>query len=527
MADYDVVGSEAEKFASFFRMNDQYILLNKVYISYYKGGGSMKNNRIRMIILILGVTCCAPYKVVNAVESEEKSDNKGITDMQMSEDFVCAINNGERIQQEDLNFDKFVKTEPNHNGIETLLEYWNANEKKADSDQLLDKKEEENSKQFMNEEERESKGKYEDNKVIELEQLQIPQKLEVIIDPWELDGNGQIYSKPYVIRNNGKTPGVLTLSGLACIPKRDSGVIVRTDSIGLHDDQEKSVYMQMMFGRTEQIVLSEDDSEYQMELQPGEELSVCLTGEVNEYALEEWKECDIAVSINYSWDVELDVEDSDNEDEESNVNKANKEETDNSIEKSTGEEETESGTDLNNEDADLESTDDMEEGEDSGLSEQMRVLEVKEFQDLVQTEFIVDSWKWEEEGVIFSEPYVIQNTGDSTGTFTLTELLCKPAEQSGIVVQSEWDVSDISEKKSVYMELVTESQEKFIILDELSLEDVKESTFETQLEPGEEVVFRFVGKINGIELKEWGDGDIVVTALCMWKVKDDNVPEEN
>ncbi len=35
----------------------------------------------------------------------------------------------------------------------------------------------------------------------EIKDLQIPQKLEIVIDPWEMDGKEQIYSEQYTIRS--------------------------------------------------------------------------------------------------------------------------------------------------------------------------------------------------------------------------------------------------------------------------------------------------------------------------------------
>lgn len=42
--------------------------------------------------------------------------------------------------------------------------------------------------------------------------LQIPQKLQIVIDPFEMDGKGQIYSEQYMVRNMGETAGALTLA---------------------------------------------------------------------------------------------------------------------------------------------------------------------------------------------------------------------------------------------------------------------------------------------------------------------------
>lgn len=153
-----------------------------------------------------------------------------------------------------------------------------------------------------------------------LKNLQIPQKFEVVIDPWEMDGKGQIYSEQYIISNTGDTPGILTLSNLVCRPQEQSGVVVRTDKEGLHDSGDKSIYMEMLFGNNERIVFSEESSQYQTELAPGEELPVCFVGEVNENALGKWKNDDIAVSLVYSWEMEEKQDVDDAEKEETRLN---------------------------------------------------------------------------------------------------------------------------------------------------------------------------------------------------------------
>lgn len=125
-----------------------------------------------------------------------------------------------------------------------------------------------------------------------------------MIDPWEMDGQGQIYSERYVIKNTGKTEGTLTLSGLACKTGGNSNVVVKDQAQGLHDEEEKSVYMEMLFGdddKLERVVLSKRKSVYKVKIKPGEELPFIFSGEVNENASEGWKDGDLDVTVTYSW----------------------------------------------------------------------------------------------------------------------------------------------------------------------------------------------------------------------------------
>lgn len=138
----------------------------------------------------------------------------------------------------------------------------------------------------------------------DINNLQIPQKMDVVIDPWQMDGKGQVYSELYVIRNTGDTSGILTFSNLTCRPREQSGVIVKADKEGLHDSGDKYIYMEMLFGNGNRIIFTSEKSQYQTELKPGEELSVCFSGEVNENAFGQWMNQDVAISVIYSWETE-------------------------------------------------------------------------------------------------------------------------------------------------------------------------------------------------------------------------------
>lgn len=134
---------------------------------------------------------------------------------------------------------------------------------------------------------------------IEKISLQIPQKLQVTIDPFELDGKGQIYSEQYTIWNVGETTGTLTLS-FTCTTQ---GVEIKREKGGIHDGEGKAVYMEIEIGETDRMILSSEGSEYCAELKPGEGLSLRFTGEINENTPDSWKDGDIAVEGIYKWDI--------------------------------------------------------------------------------------------------------------------------------------------------------------------------------------------------------------------------------
>ncbi len=268
--------------------------------------GNRKNNTAMVTALILGVHCCLPGM---AVKAEEKPDDAaGVqTDSGSVEQIHSEKGNG---LLGNLEFGDFPKDILGNQ--ELLLKYQDtfgvntnivtrgipgggeSRELATDSEKEPDGS---------------SKDLSDNADVLEKESLQMPQKLEVVIDPWEMDGKGQIYSEKYQIRNTGEDTGRLTLSGLTCKPREKSGAIVRTDRNGIHEDKRKSIYMEMVFSTGERIVLSEEGAGYEAELRPGEEISLEFSGEVNEYASGSWDNEDIIVGVVYSWDMEEDTAD--------------------------------------------------------------------------------------------------------------------------------------------------------------------------------------------------------------------------
>lgn len=130
--------------------------------------------------------------------------------------------------------------------------------------------------------------------------LEIPQKLSVVLDPWEMDGRGQIYSEPYAIRNSGSVACILRVS-FRCVLPEGSGTVIRPEKEGLYGGGGKSIYIEVVFGE-DRIVLSQEDSGYEAELAPGESLQVSFSGGMNEEAPEGWRDGDIEIEGTYSWE---------------------------------------------------------------------------------------------------------------------------------------------------------------------------------------------------------------------------------
>lgn len=481
-----------------------------------------------------------------------------------------------------------------------------------------------------------------------LKNLQIPQKMGVVIDPWEMDGKGQVYSDVYVIRNTGETSGVLTLSNLTCRSQEQSGVVVKTDKDGLHDSKDKYIYIEMLFGNGDRIIFTPEKSQYQVELKPGEELSICFSGEVNENAFAKWMDQDVAISVVYSWKTEDTVDDlnlaspedeqasapdgdglnglesrqqanaggqepADNQFTDANGEKpadsqqdgltekeADQQQTDISVEEPTdrqqiaanveepvdtpqaepiiedagdeqkaepaeGKQESNLLKDKDQETLDIPQTDaeqedigreepdtanddiqqsssaninngseiepniayNTEEGQidrnpeivaeeqqagerllspDEKEKEEIKNIELQEPQ---KADIKIDSWEVDKAGRIVSQQYLLYNTGDTAGIWTLSDIICKPQEQNGIRITADKKTLQDSEGKAVYMELVLGNGEKAILSQE-------SSTYEMKLEPGEKIAVRFIGEMSGNLFESREEGDIAVTAVCSW-----------
>lgn len=310
--------------------------------------------------------------------------------------------------------------------------------------------------------------------------LQMPQKFHIVVDPWEVDGKDQVYSEEYVIRNTGKDAGTLTLSELMCTPQKNSGVVVKENTKGLHRGKEKSLYMEIVFGNGDTVVLSCESSEYQVELEPGEEITLRFRGELNENASKKWDDGDVAVTIVYAWEVaekEADVKDEETDAEtekevEEDVEKEDKEEK-----------ETKEDRDVSPVSPDT----DKKEGENG--QEQVELKESGKWK------LTVEAWGPDEKGQPVSQEYIFRNTGEARGGLRLSDIVCK-SRWKGVVT------------------LQTDREDQFEVSGEAS-------DYEIELEPGEKVSVRFVGKEDGDGTEDWEDGAIEVTAECLWDAEAD------
>lgn len=348
----------------------------------------------------------------------------------------------------------------------------------------------------------------------EMKDLQIPQRLQVVIDPWELDRKGQIYSETYMIKNQGETDGILTLSELTCKPCRDSGVSVLADKANMHSDEEKSVYMEITFGNGERIVLSEVGTEYKVKLKAGEELSFCFTGEVNEYAAEKWKNGDVLIGVIYSWDVE------EEKDEIALTDMLATDEKEVVEEQEVKDPEREER--LEEEEPEEEPNENIEDTEESALelpsmdefllnvpeNGSRKIVDVEMFE---KAKVVIDSWEMDGDEKVVSSEYVLRNAGEEAGTLVLSDFAWMSVKQDEAEIQTNGEGEQYTEDKPFYIELMLTNGEKMILSQD-------SSEYKVELKPDEEVSFKFVGEWNLPQ--DGNDRMVIATAICSWDVED-------
>lgn len=501
----------------------------------------MKKRMTAIVVLIIGIGCWFSEAVVMAEESDD--ENRSI-DFRL-EDYLDK--NSLKGKDDISSVSEDLLGVGGEHSFEQPRNMFDIEEKKTaekDSDVKRDKKDEKKESEEL----AETKDSAGDETVVsEMKSLQIPQKLDVVIDPWEMDGKGQIYSEEYVIRNGGDTAGTLILSNLACKTQESGKVIVRSDNDGLHDNEEKSIYMEMWFGDSDLIVLSEQEAEYRAVLKPAEELTIHFAGEVNEYASENWISDDVRVSVVYSWETEEPMEDENEEDkdteksEENEIEKAlidtsasDKEKTDDEFvraedleEVGKNEEAKESQNSKENEEL-KEPVEDVEDDEenifyidgdvriDDGIiqeeieEDRIKVIELSEEQ--MTKAAVVDSWKVKQDYQITSIKYLIQNVGERAGIFSLTDLVCQPKEECGINVKTIREEVQDTDEKAIYMELVLGNGEKFVLTQ-------TGSECKVELRPGEDMIIQFVGVMNVDMSEDWKEDSVVIRAGCSWETE--------
>lgn len=128
--------------------------------------------------------------------------------------------------------------------------------------------------------------------------LEVPGNLDFVIDPWNMSGCGQIYSKRFTIKNCGDSVCSLFLQGTASTPS--DGVLFVEDSGEIYAQDTANVYLEMVFENGDTLIFSTEGKEHVATLEPGGELVFQFTGAVNEKAPGSWGDKEVYVILRYS-----------------------------------------------------------------------------------------------------------------------------------------------------------------------------------------------------------------------------------
>lgn len=139
-----------------------------------------------------------------------------------------------------------------------------------------------------------------------LTSLQMPQKFEIMMDPFEMDKRTQVYSKEYKISNTGEFTGTLKLTGIANEAGDNVSVCAERDNV--HDGKNKNIFIELVINGEERVVLSPEGTDYEILLESNEELTLEFVGEMNEKSLEEWQDSDVKITVIYDWKIEPEEE---------------------------------------------------------------------------------------------------------------------------------------------------------------------------------------------------------------------------
>jgi hypothetical protein len=151
----------------------------------------------------------------------------------------------------------------------------------------------------------------------------VPQRLDFVIDPFEITGRGQVYSEPHVIENRGDADVFLTFSDISVVFENEMEVEameIPFDEYRYAGSARKAIYLLLDFGREDipPIVLTDETARASVSgillRTGGSGSNICtlgLSGIVNCDANAGWRDGEVKINLNYhmeaipapGWDV--------------------------------------------------------------------------------------------------------------------------------------------------------------------------------------------------------------------------------
>lgn len=146
-----------------------------------------------------------------------------------------------------------------------------------------------------------SKPKPVDLQALAVVKLQVPRSLDFVLDPWELNGKGSVWSQDYVFCNQGDKPIELSLKDIRCILR--DGVTCAGEEVDagtVASAFDKMVQLQLVLSNGDIVSVTENGGSYDVTVEAGEELVMTISGTVSNPGIERWQSGDVSISVMYS-----------------------------------------------------------------------------------------------------------------------------------------------------------------------------------------------------------------------------------
>ncbi len=131
--------------------------------------------------------------------------------------------------------------------------------------------------------------------------LRVPRNLNFVIDPWEINGKGSIWSQEYVFSNNGKAPVELKMRDIKCSAREGifcAGAQVSPEEV--IGASGKAVQMKLELSNGDVIYVTEDGGSYETIVDAGESFTLTVIGIISDEAKEQWQDGDLSLSLSYA-----------------------------------------------------------------------------------------------------------------------------------------------------------------------------------------------------------------------------------
>lgn len=123
----------------------------------------------------------------------------------------------------------------------------------------------------------------------------------------------------------------------------------------------------------------------------------------------------------------------------------------------------------------------------------------------------IDPWEIDERGQVYSDQYLIQNTGDAPIQLVLKEVIY--GLEQGIFICTDAEGLHEGEENSIYVQLNFGNGDQLVLTQE-------RAEYAFTLEPGTELQFWFSGEVNENAAEPWEDGEVGIEMTYFWSTEE-------